>query len=335
MGIVRVALIVFSIASILVLAGFSTILNEKAFAQTLPLLGPPFGDFKCWEFVPGTGIVVPPALLEITDQFGSIGNEIWEQAAYCTAASKLFDTELFESPFFFTEPVPFAQHYQGWFYPTIPEPTIGPGTGQTVIIDVPQFNQNFQTTLLNLDSILVPATKFLESGGNNNLIQNFVVVESADTQQHWNCYLIEEQPPLDASVPILTQHGEQFVQVLDPFLFCAPMIKFDPFSEQTFGQLLDEHMICYDLLIIPDGITFNLPIALEDQLSSEPLPVTLGLEELLCVPAFKSFPAIGGTMIPIDTTTLLLAGVQSISMWMIPVVAAGVAIGIFVIKRRK
>jgi len=44
---------------------------------------------------------------------------------------------------------------------------------------------------------------------------------------------------------------------------------------------------------------------------------------------------IGGTLIPIDTTTLLLAGVQSISMWMIPVVAAGVAIGIFVIKRRK
>jgi len=44
---------------------------------------------------------------------------------------------------------------------------------------------------------------------------------------------------------------------------------------------------------------------------------------------------IGGTLIPIDTTTLLLAGVQSISMWMIPVVAAGIGIGIFVIKRRK
>ena len=45
--------------------------------------------------------------------------------------------------------------------------------------------------------------------------------------------------------------------------------------------------------------------------------------------------AVGGTMIPIDTTALLLAGVQSISMWMIPVVAAGIGIGIFVIKRRK
>ncbi len=44
---------------------------------------------------------------------------------------------------------------------------------------------------------------------------------------------------------------------------------------------------------------------------------------------------IGGTFIPIDQTALLLAGVQSISMWMIPVVIAGVGIGVFVIKRRK
>ena len=43
---------------------------------------------------------------------------------------------------------------------------------------------------------------------------------------------------------------------------------------------------------------------------------------------------IGGTYIPIDQTALLLAGVQSISMWMIPVVIAGVGIGVFVIKRR-
>ena len=44
---------------------------------------------------------------------------------------------------------------------------------------------------------------------------------------------------------------------------------------------------------------------------------------------------IGGTLAPIDTTALLLAGVQSISMWMIPVVIAGVGIGIFVVIRRK
>ena len=49
--------------------------------------------------------------------------------------------------------------------------------------------------------------------------------------------------------------------------------------------------------------------------------------------SFDDIP-IGGTNIPIDQTALLLAGVQSISMWMIPVVIAGIGIGVFVIKRR-
>ena len=44
---------------------------------------------------------------------------------------------------------------------------------------------------------------------------------------------------------------------------------------------------------------------------------------------------IGGTYIPIDQSALLLAGVQSVSMWMIPVVVAGIGIGVFVIKRKK
>ncbi len=49
----------------------------------------------------------------------------------------------------------------------------------------------------------------------------------------------------------------------------------------------------------------------------------------------RTLSNIGGEIIPIDTTALLLAGVQSISMWMIPVVAAGIGISVFVIKRRK
>jgi|GEM_PF-4218560 len=44
---------------------------------------------------------------------------------------------------------------------------------------------------------------------------------------------------------------------------------------------------------------------------------------------------IGGEIIPINTTALLLAGAQSVSMWMIPVVLSGIGIGVFVIKRKK
>ena len=53
----------------------------------------------------------------------------------------------------------------------------------------------------------------------------------------------------------------------------------------------------------------------------------VGDEDVGCQP-------IGGTFIPIDQSALLLAGVQSISMWMIPVIIAGIGVGVFVIKRR-
>ena len=49
-----------------------------------------------------------------------------------------------------------------------------------------------------------------------------------------------------------------------------------------------------------------------------------------CIPV-----PIGGTMIPIDSTALLLAGAQMNAAWLIPVVVAGIVIGVLVIKRRK
>ena len=62
-------------------------------------------------------------------------------------------------------------------------------------------------------------------------------------------------------------------------------------------------------------------------------PATIIQRVQIWTTSFDDIP-IGGTYIPIDQSALLLAGVQSISMWMIPVVVAGVGIGVFVIKRR-
>jgi len=45
--------------------------------------------------------------------------------------------------------------------------------------------------------------------------------------------------------------------------------------------------------------------------------------------------AVGGEILPINSMALMLAGVQSISMWMIPVVVAGAGIGVFVIMRTR
>ena len=312
-----------SISTILVLASFAA--NEKAYAGGF---SPPFGDFKCWEIPEGQGSTVPPALVSIQDQFGIIENSEWSQVGYCTAATKFIDGEEFSSPF---EP-DLNQHYQGWFYPdNVPND----GTGQFVTITVDQFGYQFGATLGELDQILVPANKILPSEE---------LVKAANLEQHWNCYNIQGSPPPIGIVdPLVTQHGSIFlVTVGDPFLFCLPMIK--DHNQNLFGELLDEHMVCYDITSEqnPIGVEF-LPMALADQLTDfDPVDISYDTVnfaralEKLCVPALKSFPvAIGGISIPIDTSALLLAGVSSISMWMIPVVIAGVGIAIFVIKRRK
>ena len=327
----RELLIVLSISTILVLASFAA--NEKAYAGGDVIPTGPFGDYTCWASVePGNPATAP---LTIIDQFNTeppIFNEEWEQAEYCTATTKTLDGDDFRSPFFDTTPVPFAQHYQGWFYPdNVPND----GTGQFVTITVDQFGYQFDTTLGELDQILVPANKILPSGE---------LVEAANLEQHWNCYNIQGSPPPIGIVdPLVTQHGSIFlVTVGDPFLFCLPMIK--DHNQNLFGELLDEHMVCYDITSEqnPIGVE-SLPTALADQLTDfDPIDISYDTVnfaralEKLCVPALKSFPvAIGGISIPIDTSALLLAGVSSISMWMIPVVIAGVGIAIFVIKRRK
>jgi len=42
---------------------------------------------------------------------------------------------------------------------------------------------------------------------------------------------------------------------------------------------------------------------------------------------------VGGELIPIETTSLILAGAQSFS-WMIPVVLSGIGIVLFVVSRK-
>jgi hypothetical protein len=65
--------------------------------------------------------------------------------------------------------------------------------------------------------------------------------------------------------------------------------------------------------------------------STCPSGTTLNLMSLLC--ELTEQPTIGGTIIPIDTTSLLLAGAQSTS-WLIPVVLSIAGIGMFVVSRK-
>jgi len=56
-----------------------------------------------------------------------------------------------------------------------------------------------------------------------------------------------------------------------------------------------------------------------------------GIDDITFSP--ESCVVVGGELLPIDTTALLLAGAQTFS-WMIPVVLSGIGIGLFVVSRK-
>jgi len=120
------------------------------------------------------------------------------------------------------------------------------------------------------------------------------------------------------------------------------------------------------LLEVPNGIDFGILAEINGQpvLSRfcnldglpEPPNFIISFEidpntgEVFCVPGISSpvssiasmrvvpietpsDSVIGGSLLPIDTTALLLAGAQSFS-WMIPVVLSGIGIGLFVVSRK-
>jgi len=57
-------------------------------------------------------------------------------------------------------------------------------------------------------------------------------------------------------------------------------------------------------------------------------------EELFYKIESEHSPVVGGKLLPIDTTALLLAGAQMNAAWMIPVVLSVLGIGLFVVSRK-
>jgi len=82
---------------------------------------------------------------------------------------------------------------------------------------------------------------------------------------------------------------------------------------------------------IPAGHQFSLFKFFDCDLSVGPETGNIIIHEYPTVPTIEAL--IGGEIIPIEATSLLLAGAQSFS-WMIPVVLSGIGIGLFVVGRK-
>jgi len=126
------------------------------------------------------------------------------------------------------------------------------------------------------------------------------------------------------------------------------------FSESTLNEPLPtgagiDHMMTFDLSALAGTQIFV-------DLGAGPVPLILGTstfliawEDLLfngntagdddyddmmyLVTNVDEIPLVGGEIIPIESTSLILAGAQSFS-WMIPVLLSGIGIGLFVLRKK-
>jgi len=123
-------------------------------------------------------------------------------------------------------------------------------------------------------------------------------------------------------------------------------VAISPGAPELIGDSIDQNCNLVDSCYLDaDGDSFGVNVVVEDNnldCSDASAPNTSvnnldcndanPLETLIC-----EIMAVGGTFLPIDTTALLLAGVQSISMWMIFGVlsAVGIGLAVFTLKRSR
>jgi len=88
----------------------------------------------------------------------------------------------------------------------------------------------------------------------------------------------------------------------------------------TVTPIVSMAISCNGLNEYDDGIAFQ---------SSNPLAIC----DWGFVTYFEEDEVVGGEFLPIETTSLILAGAQSFS-WMIPLVLSGIGIGLFVVSRK-
>jgi len=323
---------------------FSIILFSGTTSVALAQVGGPptiLGDFKC--YLPDPDLIGPPidpvANVGLEDQFRDLKDvDIFDRELFCGNVIKNIDGTIPEFP---------DQHY--WTYDIVVNDILTQECFDVIVED--QFMKTTHSVCGPPDELWVPA----EKTNFNSEEPTFPIVK--DT--HYLCYVIDgdsadERALLFDQFTEFTQEGFEDVMVLDPTHLCNPVLKTTA-DGSVFGEQIDEHLKCYDIINEPPaedptGSLANINIELIDQFSPPdvaPLPfadiITSDTFVKLCVVATKTLPLppppddgpVGGEFLPIKTTSLLLAGLQSSAIWMLPVLAAAAGATAFYLKSRK
>jgi len=214
-----------------------------------------------------------------------------------------------------------------------PPPGCGalPPLGKIVIL-TDQFGPTIHQVMEPVE-LWVPAIKE-DSGG-----RTFPANPNDETEIHYKCYNIEpvDNPLGFLEIDLLDQFAERNNDILKADKLCTPVkktISVGKGGSETFGTLDTEHLKCYTILDDPLFDLDDSSFAFSEQFFEGNLLIET--EHEVCLVADKQvLQLIGGSLIPIDSTSFLLAGAQIAASWMIPVVVAGIGIGFVVLRKFK
>ncbi len=128
-------------------------------------------------------------------------------------------------------------------------------------------------------------------------------------------YQLGNEMQIGSDDTLVIDIGTTFNHTPDPF--CEPLNAFvetivNLGNFNVFGTLINNGAFINNGVVLDCGI-----------ISGSVLPI----------PGIVNPCTIGGEMIPIESTSLILAGAQTFS-WMIPVILSGIGIGLFVVSRK-
>ena len=306
---------------------------------------PFLGDFRCYD-VTDHNVFIDNILL--TDQFRQLSFDLVDIIKICTMVNKASGTDpdtypgsaargLFSND---VDPLASDQHFVVYRVCDAASSDTNCIPATPVNIDVQLTDQfgPYEDQVERPIELWVPA-------GKDNEGDDFPQSDFNDI--HYLCYNLDAVGfnPSPFNVPITVTLVDQFLagteQISVVGKMCNPVLKTVPGGPQ-FGALNVEHLKCYDL---PNTVKTSDPLFF-DQFFPDGVELFLQNTEDLCLAADKScqagtpgrlpdcdIPLIAGSLTPMDTTMVLLAGTQVMLSWIIPVVVAAVGFGVVIARK--
>jgi len=196
----------------------------------------------------------------------------------------------------------------------VDQSTTGPGTGNLGLADTENYGQEFIPTVDNLVAVEIELRQV------GLISAEPITVRIRDGQGLFGTILGTTQTHLG-----LPGVGNN---VLVHFDFPAP-VPLTPGNSHTFTLDLNNAADFSSIRITHDGSTNSYPAGI----TITNFGLNPNLDFIFATLFEQQTQPVGGELIPIETTSLLLAGAQSFS-WMIPVVLSVLGIGLFVVSRK-